>query len=121
MEEDSSEEDFEFLSQYLEEHNGLPYGAMKLLRGCVQFEYKDRKYPGRFGRGQDGPAEEEEEEDLGEHISKIWTRKGATMRVQANRKGLSKEDIERMKGMSGEEQVSYMHDVFNFYAMDEKK
>ena len=51
MEEDSSEEDFEFLSQYLEEHNGLPYGAMKLLRGCVQFEYKDRKYPGRFGRG----------------------------------------------------------------------
>jgi hypothetical protein len=41
--------------------------------------------------------------------------------VKANRKGLSKEDIERMKDMTGEEQVSYMHDVFNFYAMDDKK
>ena len=51
MEEDSSSEDFEYLQQYLEEHNTLPYGAMKLLKGCVNFEYKDRKYPGRFGRG----------------------------------------------------------------------
>ena len=35
MEEDSSSEDFEYLQQYLEENKTLPYGAMKLLRGCV--------------------------------------------------------------------------------------
>ena len=51
MEEDSSEEDFEYLQQHLEEYKTLPPGAMKLLRGCVSNQYKDRNYPGRFGRG----------------------------------------------------------------------
>lgn len=51
MEENSSEEDFEYLQQHLEEHKTLPSGAMKLLRSVVSSEFKDRKYPGRFGRG----------------------------------------------------------------------
>jgi hypothetical protein len=51
MEEPSSEEDFEYLHQYLEEHKTLPPGSMKLLRGVVSAQYNDRKFPGRFGRG----------------------------------------------------------------------
>jgi len=39
MEEDSSEEDFEYLQQYLEEHKTLPPGSMRLLRNVVSVEY----------------------------------------------------------------------------------
>lgn len=82
---------------------------MKLLRGCVSAEYKDRKYPGRFGRGQevaDDIIVEEEEGDKSDNNmsdSNIWTRGGARQRIGANKKGLNAEDINKLKNMSGDE------------------
>lgn len=58
-EEDSSEEDFEYLSQRLEETKTLPPDVMKMLRGVVSNQYQDRKYPGRFGRGQEVASDPE--------------------------------------------------------------
>jgi hypothetical protein len=50
-EETSSEEDFDYLEKRLNETHTLPTEAMTMLRSVVSNTYKDRKYPGRFGRG----------------------------------------------------------------------
>lgn len=127
MEEDSSEEDFEYLQQHLEEHKNLPPGAMKLLRGVVSSEYKDRKFPGRFGRGQEVADQraEESEKDADESDldlmkdARIWTRAQAAGRL--SKQGLSNADYDKMKDMTGEEQLDYINRIFNFYAMDENQ
>lgn len=127
MEENSSEEDFEYLQQYLEEHKQLPPGSMRLLRNVVSTEYKDRKFPGRFGRGQevaDEPVEGEVDHDQSDidlmKDAKIWTKGRAGGRTLGQpSKGFTNEDYDKMKDMSGEEQLRYMNQVFNFYAMDE--
>jgi hypothetical protein len=50
-EETSSEEDLDYLEKRLTETHTLPAEAMTMLRAVVSNTYKDRKYPGRFGRG----------------------------------------------------------------------
>lgn len=99
---------------------------MKLLRGCVSNDFKDRKFPGRFGRGQevaDDPAPVEEREDQTPDVdltdSKIWTKGGAAGRLK--KKGMTLNEIDNMKGMTGDEQVRYMNQVFNFYAMEDNQ
>lgn len=125
MEEVSSEEDFEYLQQYMEEHKRLPDGTMKLLRGVVSNEYKDRKFPGRFGRGQevaeDQPAEEGNIHETSDANlldgAKIWSKKN--YKGGNKQTGLTSEDYDKLKGLTGEEQLAALQKAFNFYAMDD--
>lgn len=65
----------------------------------------------------DSEGEEQPPEEVSD--DKIWTKGGAAGRLGAQKKGLTTEDIDKMKNMSGDEQVRYMNQVFNFYAMDD--
>jgi len=52
--------------------------------------------------------------------AKVWTRGTAGNRKLGQPgKGFTEEDYDKMKDMTGEEQLRYMNQVFNFYAMDE--
>jgi hypothetical protein len=66
-------------------------------------------------------VQDEEEHDVSDvdlmKDAKVWTR--GTANRGAVQKGLTDEDYEKMKNMSGEEQVRYVNGVFNFYAMDD--
>lgn len=84
---------------------------MKMLRGVVSNTYKDRKFPGRFERGQEVDEEgegEESEIDLLKN-SKLWSKHGAADRVGMSKakkdNQLSKDDLDALKGLSAEEQL----------------
>ena len=66
MEENSSSEDFEYLEDRLKQTGTLPKETMLMLRSIVSNTYKDRKYPGRFDRGQDYKGASDEEGHIDE-------------------------------------------------------
>ena len=87
-----------------------------MLRSVVSNTYKDRKYPGRFGRGQEVAEEGDLHDDEDIDLMKLskWKRPEA----KQNQVGLTQKDIDEMKGLSAEEQIRKLSNVFNFYAMD---
>ena len=50
----------------------------------------------------------------------VWTRgKAGGRSLGEPSKGFTNDDFDKMKDMTGEEQLRYMNQVFNFYAMDD--
>jgi hypothetical protein len=102
QEETSSEEDFEHLQLQLERHKRLPKSTVKMLRNVISNTYKERKYPGRFGRNAEQPPNphDSEDESDGDDMLKLtpWRKKD-----KSKQKGLSNEVLDSLKGISAEE------------------
>lgn len=114
MEEPSSEEDLHYLEERLNATNKLSKETMSMLRKIVSNEFKDRKYPGRFGRGQEGSDNEGNPDDEDIDLMKL-----SRFNRIANKPQLTNKDFDQLKGLTGEEQLSKLSGIFNFYAMDE--
>lgn len=96
---------------------------MSLLRNVVSNTYKERKYPGRFGR-QTAQPESPSDHDSDEKISdeddqlgliKLTPWKRSTKERTA---GLQGDVLDSLKGLSIEEQFKKLNNDFNFYAID---
>ena len=98
MEEDSSSEDLEYLEKRLESTNHLSKETLKMLRKIVSNEYKDRKYPGRFGRGQEDSDNEDKHNDSDLDLMKM-----TRFNKKLNKPQMTKEDLDQLKGLTAEE------------------
>ena len=122
-EEQSSSEDFDFLRDQLERKKKLPKATMKLLRNVASNTYKDRKYPGRFGRQTAQPesssnsdSDDDKNLDSGEmDLIKLtpWKRQ-----AKNRTEGLKADALDSLKGLTVEEQLNKLNEEFNFYAVD---
>ena len=93
---------------------------MKLLRGVVQMPFKDRKNPERYERGGVNDYE-----DFDDEMDKQKVRRNQVRPVMKSRVGLSAADLDKLKGLSREEQQRRMNALakeFSFFGLskDEK-
>lgn len=113
-EDDSSEEDLDYLRWELQEKKTLTPETMTMLRGVVQMPFKDRKNPERY----DHSGSDHDQEILeaakgnangGKQSGKVRPSLFATRR-------LNNTDLEKMKGLSKEDQQRKMNALAHEYS-----
>lgn len=126
MEAQTSDEDLDYLKWELNETKTLQPGTMKLLRGIVQMPFKDRKNPERYDHGgggadsDSGPGETEMSQ-MGSTRNKNKIRPSM---LASRRVGMSATELEKMKGLSREDQQRKMNALaheFSFFGVKNEK
>lgn len=125
MEETSSDEDFDYLKWELNETKTLKPETMKLLRGVVQMPFKDRKNPDRYDHGHN-EADDYQPNETDTELSIVGGPKNKVRpsMLASRRIGMSINELDKMKGLSREDQQRKMNALaheFSFFGVKQEK